>query len=456
LLLFALLSFGARQLSFVFDEPSHLTSGYAFLARGATWTISLRGHPLLVDAWLALPLYLGDPDIPLETLDGWNRNYLQYVESFAPFLSHALERSQIVARIPAALLAVLLAAVVYRWGVDLWGKWTGLLALGTLVFDPTFLAHGRLATNDIGVTALGTLGLYLVWRWAQVPTWRRAVVAGLVLGLTMLAKGSGVLWVAAGLCGAIWIGLRRRSSCGSEPSCFSIWLQVLLMGTLSLFIVWGMYGFTLGMIPGWTLTPVPAPQHWEGVILQTNRVEERTAVALGKLKIGNLWWYFPLAFLLKNPLPLLIVLPLAIGISLRERQRWYRLRLLGLFFSLYMVVAITRGPNSGYRHMLAIHPTLHLLIAGGVGSIWQRLSRGIGKYNRSEPRPRGNGSAESPRSAPEPSPRAFGRGLTPRGRWLRAKRDFLGSVGGVSWHWGSGTSQALCRSTPTIWLISMR
>ena len=375
LILFALLVFGARQLSFTFDEPSHLASGYAFLTRGATWTISLRGHPLLVDTWLALPLYLSDPDIPLETLDGWNQNYFQYVESFAPFLARNLDSSRIAARVPAALLAVLLAAVVYRWGTDLWrSRWTGLLALGTLVFDPTFLAHGRLATNDVGVTALGTLGLYLVWRWAQAPTWRRAAVTGLTLGLTMLAKGSGVLWVAAGLSWAIWIGLRRRSG---YPSA---WLQALLMGALSLFVVWSMYGFTLGTISGAPPIPVPAPQHWQAVIFQAHRVEERTAVALGKLKIGHFWWYFPLAFLVKNPLPLLIALPLAVGMllrreRLRERQCRRKLRLLGLFCALYTLVAVTRGPNSGYRHMLPVHPALHLLVAGGVERMWRRLPR---------------------------------------------------------------------------------
>jgi 4-amino-4-deoxy-L-arabinose transferase-like glycosyltransferase len=369
LVLFALLTLGARQLSFTFDEPSHLTSGYAFLARGATWTIPLRGHPLFVDAWLALPIYLGDPDIPLETLEGWNQDYLQYVESFVPFLTHegSLERSQIAARIPAALLTTVLAAVVYRWGADLWGRWIGLIALATLVFDPTLLAHGRLATNDTGVAVLGTLGLYLVGRWTQVPTWRRAAVTGLSLSLAMLAKSSGILWAAVGLGWAIWIGLRRRSK---FPHAL---LQALLMGALSLLIVWGAYGFTLGTMPGWPSIPVPAPLHWEAVLYQADLVAERTAVALGRLKIGSLWWYFPLAFLLKNPLPLLIALVLAAGTLLRTRQCWHGYLLPGLFSVLYTGLAIARGPNIGYRHMLAVHPTLHLLTAGGVGQVWRRL-----------------------------------------------------------------------------------
>ena len=35
LLLFALLLFGSRQLSFTYDEPSHLAAGYAYLSRAA-------------------------------------------------------------------------------------------------------------------------------------------------------------------------------------------------------------------------------------------------------------------------------------------------------------------------------------------------------------------------------------------------------------------------------------
>ena len=384
LVLFALLSFGARQLFFTFDEPSHITAGYAFLARGASWTVPLRGHPLLVDAWEALPIYLGDPNIPLETLAGWNQDYLRYVEAFAPFLTRAMERSEVAGRTPAMLLTVLLAAVVYRWGADLWGKWAGLLALGTLVFDPTLLAHGRLATNDVGVTALGTLGLYLLWRWVQVPTWKRAAATGLVLGLAMLAKGSGILWVAVGLGWAIWTGLRQHTRPSAVGSCSFVWLQVLLMGALSFLVLWGMYGFTLETIPGWPPIPVPAPRHWVGLLLHANP-DEYTVFAWGEMRIVSWLWYFPLAFLIKNPLPLLIALTvcgqrlLAVGALLRERQYWRKLQVLGLFSALYTIIAIVRGPNLGYRHMLPIHPMLYLLIAGGTEGVWRRLPR-VGRW----------------------------------------------------------------------------
>jgi len=365
LIFFALLSFGARHLSFTFDEPSHLTAGYAFLARGATWMIPLRGHPLLVDAWEALPLYLGDPNLSMETLDGWNQDYLRHVEAFAPLLARTMERSEVAGRTPAMLLAVLLATVVYRWGVDLWGKGTGLLALGMLIFDPTFLAHGRLATNDVGVTALGTLGLYLVWRWVQAPTWRRATAIGTIMGLATLAKGSGFLWAAVGLSWTIWVGLHQRGRCPST------WLQILLMGMLSLLIVWGMYGFTVGTIPRWPLIPVPAPRHWMGVFFHANPLIDRAAVTPEGLNTAHWPRYFPLAFLVKNPLPVLIALPFAVGMLLRDRQCWHKLQMLGLFLVLYGAIVTSQGPSIGSRHILPIYPILHLLIAGGIKRIWR-------------------------------------------------------------------------------------
>ena len=57
LVLFGRLAFDARKLSFTSDEPSHIATGYAYLAEGAFWTVPLRGHPPLLDAWLAIPFY---------------------------------------------------------------------------------------------------------------------------------------------------------------------------------------------------------------------------------------------------------------------------------------------------------------------------------------------------------------------------------------------------------------
>ena len=367
LLLFALLFNGSRQLSLTYDEPSHLAAGYAYLARSmeGLWTIPLRGHPLLINAWEALPLFIGNPGTPLETLNGWESSRQAYARAFIHAVG-PIAVSEVAGRLPAILLTVLLAAVNFRWAADLWGTSGGLVALGLLSFDPTLLAHGRLATNDVGVTTMGTLSLFLMWRWSKHHSWRIALGTGIALGCTLLSKSSGILWVGVCFIAAIRTALQK-----SRPR-RRIWAQIMLMGGLAIFVVWAMYGFSIGPIAVLPGIPIPAPLHWESLLFQTNEAAQRPFFALGVLETGRRWWYFPLTFILKNPLPLLIALAIALGSRLRFKQR--PLGIWQLFSIVYIIAALIKGPNIGYRHLLPLHPYIYLLITGAFDALWHHTT----------------------------------------------------------------------------------
>jgi hypothetical protein len=374
LLLFALLISGARFISITADEPSHLASGYAFLARwvDGLWTMPERGHPLLVDAWLALPTFIARPDVSLESLPGWRANYGMFVSSFRDDLQSP-EGSVFAGRVLEMLLTTLLAAVVYRWATDLWGQRAGWLALGVLVFDPTLLAHGRLATNDMGVVMLGTLTLYAAWRWWRQGGWRSAIGLGVLLAATMLAKQSGILWAAAFGGGTLWMGLTRRRS-------WSFWGQAVVAGTIALLLLWATYGFTFGEVPHLPIS-FPAPAHWQGVFRHERRSANRQVFALGMRKRGHWWWYFPLAFAIKNPLPLLLGIGISVVVLARRSLSRRSLVALGLFPGLYVAVAMVVGMNIGYRHMLPLHPFLYLIAGGGLEQWgWGGRSRPLWKW----------------------------------------------------------------------------
>jgi len=364
-LLFALLLIGSRQLSFTTDEPSHLAAGYAYLSQGQAglWTIPLRGHPLLVDIWEALPLYIGAPHIPVETLPGWGEHKTSYVEAFIHAVG-PLARSEVASRAQASLLTILLAATIWRWATDMWEKPSGgLIALVWLTFDPILLAHGRLATNDAGMTTMGTLFLFLIWRWARRPNWKTALLAGFVGGLALLSKGSGVLWLAAGGIIMLWQVWRNRSKPSHQL------LQSLATGTLAFLILWAMYGFEVGPLPHLPF-PVPAATHWYGVFYHANASTEFRVFALGQIKEGHWWWYFPVAFLIKNPLPLLLGTLASIYFILSKPTYRQQLHNLILFPTLYLIIAISQGPNIGYRHLLPLHPFLYLLLTGTTIRLW--------------------------------------------------------------------------------------
>lgn len=359
-----LLVVGGRALSFTLDEPSHIAAGYAFLSRGALWMIPQRGHPLLVDAWEALPFYLGHPEVPVETLPGWGTDYTMYAAAFTDEVYSWLPQAEVVSRAPAMLLTILLAAVICRWAGALWGQWGGLAALLLLVFDPTLLAHGRLATNDVGVTALGTLGLYLLWVWSRSPSWFHAFAVGCFWGLALLAKGSGLLWVAFGTLAAMgWMARNVRQR-------WQVWGQVVCMGLIAVFLLWAGHMFTWGYLQNLPWFPVPAPQYWEGIFYQTAHTDKPITYVLGRWRATGWPGYFPVAFLIKNPAPFLLVSVTGVFNGMRRACR-RALYFPVCFGVLYALTAVVIGPNLGYRHFIPVHPTLYLLAAGGILDLWR-------------------------------------------------------------------------------------
>ena len=66
--------------------------------------------------------------------------------------------------IPFSLLG---GYVCYRWAKELYGEWSGLLALTLWCFEPNILANGQMITPDMGATAFGVTAAYVFWRWLK-------------------------------------------------------------------------------------------------------------------------------------------------------------------------------------------------------------------------------------------------------------------------------------------------
>ena len=384
LVFFAQLAFGSRRLSLTSDEPAHLGAGYTYLVTGDAWVVPSHGHPPLINIWTALPVVLGNPHLALRTLPNWGAIALPpYFRALLPLLG-PVERLEVAGRVPVMLLGVVLGSLVFRWAADLFGYQGGLLALGLMVFDPTMLAHAQLATTDVGVVLLGFAMFFVGWRWLRVGArpvraatggWGWAIAMGLLAGATLAAKVSGVIWVglAVGLVAAAKMmrSLRPLRTGCTHPRCThplstSVWAvlgqSAAVVGVAFLFL-WGVYRFQLGPLHvGPYLLTVPASHHWEALVRQSASTSSRLTFLAGGTRLGGWWWYFPFAFLIKNPVPLLVIWVGALAILLRRRYliSLDLVFLLG-FPAVYMAVAMWSKMNIGYRHLLPIHPFLYVL-----------------------------------------------------------------------------------------------
>jgi hypothetical protein len=362
LLLFAQALGAARAASVTFDEGPHLAAGYSALRTGDLRLQPIHIHPPLANALAAAPLLL-DPSLPdPRAVSGWEIASLSAVSDAVVWQNPHPARLALVTRLPIILLAVLAGALVYRWAADLGGDKAGLLALGLYALDPNVVAHGSLVTTDMAVTALGLLTFFLLHRYLHHPSRARLAGVGLVLGLALASKVSALLLVP--LVGAVLVLRSRRE--------FSQGLRAWLVVVLFAFVVlWAVYGFELRPLPELSASlPLPAATHVEIYrSLQEHYRLGHPAFLMGQNSEQGWWTYFPLALVIKTPLPTLTLLALALVTALYRRSPPGLP--LALFPLVHLSTALFSSVNIGYRHLLPALPFLYIFIASGK---WQVAS----------------------------------------------------------------------------------
>jgi hypothetical protein len=312
LVLFALLAFSVQMKSPTMDEQNHIARGLAYLVTG-----DLRlsqEHPPGINVWQTWPLLL-DPGIhlPVDSPSWANAEWYGFADQLLWRANDHPDTMVYATRVPVMWLTLILAALLYRWTREIGGPWAGLIALALLVFDANILAHGRLTTTDLGVTCLSFAAVYALWHAVGATTWTSWAVAGVLLGAAQISKFSALVLVPVTLLIVVleWIMQARRTSVpASQPGRWIARLAVLY-GT-ALLIIWAAYRLTWAPLPFLSGAPGPAPAYWAGITTILQRTGGGTPTFLiGKHSTEGWWYYFPVAFVIKTPLPNLIFLVIA-------------------------------------------------------------------------------------------------------------------------------------------------
>jgi hypothetical protein len=322
LLVYAFLQLSSLAVtSITLDEPSHLVAGYAFLTRGDT-RIKLNG-PLLPNLIGALPLLL-QPDLKLTPPDDpmWDANdhnglsdEFVWRNTVSPF------RLIFLARFPYLAIGWLLGALIFRWATERGGAWAGVFALTLFVFDPNLLAHSRFVMTDFAPAAAACFALYALDRALRQPPSRKwLILAGGGLGLALASKFSLIMLVVAACLLFAFNHLAPKdpmvSSRRGGPH--GVAVRFFCLMAVAAFTVWGVYAFQIGPVDPGGL-PVPAPGFWrEWQSAQYYLTQPWPNYLFGQTSATGWWYYFPIALLVKTPLPILILFVVALARTLRR------------------------------------------------------------------------------------------------------------------------------------------
>lgn len=391
--------FHSIRTSATFDEPIHLLAGHQYWHCG-DFGINPE-HPPLLKLLATVSLNFrgslnesradcGTRLVPKPEADGLGGEFLT---------GNGVDSILIPARLSAALMSLLLAALVFLATWKMFGKVEAVVALAILALEPNLIAHGALVTTDMDLTATAFGATFALHRYAKNPTWIRFFVVGLAFGLMLTAKHSAVIFVAILLAIFLTDAIFYRQSEIYLPKVIvrrvASFAGIFLIG---LILLWSFYGFRYYALPNTSENMVSVEQY-----IKTNgRPEMIESLPAKMVTIANKlcvfpesyilgladivatgsrnvtifdkdyptgqWFYFPVGFVVKSSIALLLLLPLGFVFTFFEKEKRRE-----MFFILapplaFFAIALTSKLNIGVRHILLVYG--FFIVAAAVGAVW--------------------------------------------------------------------------------------
>lgn len=395
-----------------FDEPAHISCGMEWLVNG-TYTFEPQ-HPPLARVLGALGPYsqarfqrrdpfprvnLSPEQKAAGVAEMWGDGnlILQNGNNYAATLGWS--RLGIV---PFFLLACWVAWSWARWSH---GEGAALASVFLLTTLPPILAHASIATTDMAAAACCSAALYSLVRWLEASSLRRSLIAGFFLSTAVLAKFSTLVFFPVGVFAIIAFRLFIKRKGDRLFSQSGRQIKSALFGVaVAAFLIWSGYRFSSQPIvspesrPHELVTkvfgrfpplqdlatraveaPIPAPEFFRGVVwVYHHNKAGHPSYLLGNFRTEGWWYFFPVAILVKTPLPFLILGLIGSWILLRRPgyDQWKTSAALVAALAIF-ATAMASTINLGIRHILPIYPLLAIVAGMSVSSLLGRDSRWV-------------------------------------------------------------------------------
>jgi hypothetical protein len=406
---FVITVLSVKDDSLTMDELAHLPAGYSYLTQK---DMRLNPeHPPLIKDLAALPLlFIKDIHFPAD-LKAWSQDVngqWDFGNKFLFWSGNPTEKMIFWSRMPMILMLLLLGFYIFKWAKELWGGKPALLALFLFSFSPTLLAHGRLVTTDVGAATGVTIATYYFIKFLQRPSLKYILFSGLALGLAMLTKFSTFLLLPFfAFVLFAWVLVKNADFRTLIKKLFVYGLKFVLVLGVAAAVIWLVYlyhvwnypaerqardtNFILGSNPlqvlrqitlAMDLIPVLRPfgQYLLGLFMVLQRgAGGNTTYFLGEMSASGWKTYFPIVYLIKEPLTFFVLLVLGIlSAAFLAIKSFWRNPVLRLkqwlesyfvefsflaFIGLYWLTTLSGNLNIGVRHLLPIFPFTILLVS---------------------------------------------------------------------------------------------
>ena len=432
--------------SAVMDELAHIPAAYSYLKLGDN-RLNPEHPPLLKDL-AGIPLLFTTLNFPSDS-SYWQTNINGQWDVGRVFLYESGNNADKIinlARLSPIFLTLLTGFLLYVISKKRLGAAWALLPLLLFSLSPLVLAHGHYVTTDVAASFGALLSLWLFINYLKNPAKKNLILAGLGFGVSQLSKFSLVILVPVFiLLGIIFClvklyqnwpeissGHKIREAIKRFLKIIGVIILIFIIGYILVYLVYLpqninypkqkqaldtaylLGSFAGGPDPHWLTCKTwtgsllrqarclanidiwmatkpalkPLAQYFLGLLMVFQRsTAGNTGYFLGQVSASGWSDYFPIVFLIKEPLPSLILIFLALILgcwrlikSLLKKsvvsrffgwvwQHFSEFSML-IFVAVYWFISIRSPLNIGFRHLLPIFPFMYLLTAYEIKKWW--------------------------------------------------------------------------------------
>jgi hypothetical protein len=419
-LVLAILAFGSSGGdSLTVDESPHIAAGYSYVVEG-DYRLNPE-HPPLLKLLSGISIWIGDKitsqniSFP-NNIPAWTEKVnAQWDMGYEFLFKSGNDANTIIwwARLPTILI-LLLGVVYITYSVKYHTKSKSIAIISSFfyAFSPNVIAHGRLVTTDL-IASLTFLLVIDFWiRYLKMPSWRNILYLTVSIGIAFLSKFSTILLIPLMiLSGFSYLLIKYWKDKNLVQKNIILIRDFIIIGLGVFTIINLVYFITMrnmnidsqlrlvqesfpqeNQISDLTkqvlsqTIQAPGLQYFGHYLLGQAMVIQRvgggnTTFLLGEFTNQSFIEYFPLTYLLKENLPVILTLFAIVLVSIfilinllkvknlaiksNILSNWYIITIIYMIL-IYWIISIRGNLNLGIRHILPAVILTYIVIAFGI------------------------------------------------------------------------------------------
>jgi len=331
------------------DEPTHITAGYSIYKRFDFRPN--REHPPVTKLIAGFPLIFLNPKLIVSEQE--DKELTTSIKKQYTISEHFFYRDNndpdtilFASRFMFILLSLILGYYVFLFAKDLYGTKPALFALFLYSFSPNIIAHSRIVHTDIPLTLFCFATIYHLRKYLLHKQNKQLILTGIFFGLSQATKFTALVMIPIIILTIIAYYIKDKQLI--KPISWTQIIKLFLIGFIVLLATYLIIQF---------------PYYISGFKYQLSRGGS-PAFLLGERSLTGWWYYYIIAFLLKTPIPTLILIILSF-ISFKKAKHneitnEYILLIPILLFHIFLFI---NPINIGLRYILPTYPFIFVFVS---------------------------------------------------------------------------------------------